>query len=129
MCRKVAETPNRGTIEVWGSGQQTRTFLYIDECLEGTIRLLRSDVEVPVNIGSEEMISINNLARMVADISGKTLTIKNIDGPVGVQGRSSDNRLVRDLLNWAPEQPLRDGMAQTYAWISEQVDAKALAAE
>ena len=124
MCRKVAEAPNGGTIEVWGPGTQTRTFLYIDECLEGTIRLLRSDVAVPVNIGSEEMISINGLAKMVADLSGKSLNIRNIDGPVGVQGRSSDNRLIRQMLGWAPEEPLVDGMARTYEWIAREVAAK-----
>ena len=95
LCRKVAEAPDGGTIEIWGDGRQTRSFLYIDECLEGTTRLLRSDVTGPVNIGSDEMISINDLARMVAGCSGKTIAIRNIPGPTGVRGRNSDNRLIR----------------------------------
>ena len=124
-CRKAAETPNGGTIDVWGSGLQTRTFLYIDECLEGTIRLLRSDVEEPLNIGSDEMVSINGLAKMVIDISGKSLKIRNIDGPIGVQGRSSDNLLIKEKLGWAPSSPLREGMEKTYAWIAAQTNALA----
>lgn len=120
MCRKVVMAEDGGSIEVWGDGKQTRSFLYIDECLEGTIRLLRSDFEGPVNIGSEEMIAINDLARMVIDISGKDLTIENISGPLGVRGRNSDNRLIRAELGWAPEQPLRIGMEKTYAWIAAE---------
>ena len=120
MCRKVVMAEDGGSIEVWGDGKQTRSFLYIDECLEGTIRLLRSDFEGPVNIGSEEMIAINDLARMVTDISGKDLTIENIPGPLGVRGRNSDNRLIRAELGWAPEQPLRIGMEKTYAWIAAE---------
>lgn len=110
-----------GTIDVWGDGQQTRSFLYVDECLEGTIRLLRSDFEGPVNIGSEEMITINGLAHMVADIAGKDVGVNNIPGPLGVRGRNSDNRLIREKLGWAPQQSLREGMEITYAWIAEQV--------
>ncbi len=100
MCRKVAETPNGGTIEVWGDGEQTRSFLYIDECIEGIVRLTRSDFEGPVNIGSEEMITINDLAKLAIDISGKNIIIKNIDGPTGVRGRNSDNKLIQDKLGW-----------------------------
>lgn len=122
ICRKVSEAEPGGEIEIWGDGQQTRSFLYIDECLEGTIRLLRSDVSVPVNIGSEETLSINDLAKMVIDISGKPISTRNVAGPEGVRGRTSDNRLIRDVLGWAPERPLREGLAQTYAWISEQVE-------
>ena len=100
MCRKVAKAPNGGQIEVWGDGKQTRSFLYIDECVEATRRLMDSDFEGPVNIGSEEMISIQDFAKMVIDISGKDVTIKNVDGPLGVRGRNSDNRLIREKLGW-----------------------------
>ena len=117
----MAEADDPGVIDVWGDGLQTRSFLYIDECVEGTIRLLRSECEVPVNIGSDEMISINNLVRMVATISGKQIEIRNIPGPEGVRGRNSDNTLIREKLGWAPEMPLKDGMARTYSWIAEQV--------
>ena len=120
LCRKVAEAPDGGTIEIWGDGRQTRSFLYIDECLEGTTRLLRSNVTGPVNIGSDEMISINDLARMVAAFSGKTIAIRNIPGPTGVRGRNSDNRLIRAELGWAPSRPLAEGMRRTYDWIATQ---------
>lgn len=120
MCRKVAESQD-GTIEVWGDGIQTRSFLYIDECLEGVQRLVNSDFSGPVNIGSDEMISINNLAKMVAEISGKEIAIKNIPGPLGVRGRNSDNNLIKEKLNWAPSIPLKVGITKTYEWISEQV--------
>jgi len=121
MCRKVAQTNDGGTIEVWGDGTQTRSFLYIDECLEAVRRLMDSDFTGPVNIGSDEMISINNLAKMVIDISGKTLVIKNILGPLGVLGRNSDNALIEEKLGWRPTALLVDGMNKTYAWINEQV--------
>ena len=121
MCRKVAMTQDGGTMEVWGDGLQTRSFLYIDECIEGTTRLLRSDVKVPVNIGSDEMIAINDLAKMAIAISGKDIKIDNIPGPEGVRGRNSDNNLIKELLGWAPEQPLQTGMEQAYSWISTQV--------
>lgn len=120
MCRKVAAAAEGGTIEVWGDGLQTRSFLYVDECVEGTVRLLRSDFEGPVNIGSDEMITINGLAQMVIDISGKDVGVSNIPGPLGVRGRNSDNRLIKERLGWAPEQPLRRGMEITYKWIQEQ---------
>lgn len=120
MCRKVAAAADGSAIEVWGDGLQTRSFLYVDECVEGTIRLLRSDFEGPVNIGSDEMISINGLAEMVIDIADKDVAINNIPGPLGVRGRNSDNRLIKERLGWAPEQPLRTGMEITYKWISEQ---------
>lgn len=121
MCRKVAMAEEGSKIDVWGDGLQTRSFLYVDECLEGTIRLLRSDFEGPVNIGSEEMITINGLAHMVAEIAQKEVGVNNIPGPLGVRGRNSDNRLIREKLGWAPEQSLREGMEITYAWIADQV--------
>ena len=126
MCRKVAEARDGGSIEVWGDGIQTRSFLYIDECLEAVRRLMDSDFTGPVNIGSEEMISINDFAKMAIDISGKNLTIKNIDGPTGVRGRNSDNHLLKEKIGWAPSQPLRKGMVETYNWIKKQVAEKML---
>jgi GDP-D-mannose 3', 5'-epimerase len=121
LCRKVAEAPPDGTIEIWGDGKQTRSFLYIDECIEGIRLLVKSDFIGPVNLGSEEMISINDFAKLVMRISGKNLSIKNIDGPTGVRGRNSDNDLMRQKLNWAPTQPLAEGMTKTYSWIAEQL--------
>ena len=121
MCRKVAETPDGGKIEVWGDGEQTRSFLYVDECLEGIERLMRSDFAGPVNIGSEEMISINNLAKTVAEIAGKKITLKHIDGPLGVRGRNSDNKLIEEKLGWTPHLPLQAGLEETYRWIAQQV--------
>lgn len=122
MCRKVAQAADGGEIEMWGDGKQTRSYLYIDECLEGVRRLMDSDFPGPVNIGSEEMVSINQLAETVMEIAGKKLTIKHIDGPLGVRGRSSDNRLIREKLNWEPKYPLRSGLEKTYAWILKQVE-------
>jgi nucleoside-diphosphate-sugar epimerase len=122
MCRKVAETPDGRVIEVWGDGLQTRSFLYIDECIEGVLRLTRSDFEGPVNIGSEEMITINDLAKMAIEISGKNITIKNIEGPTGVRGRNSDNKLIQKKLGWAPNYPLIEGMNKTFEWINKQVN-------
>ncbi len=121
LCRKVAEAQDGGEIEMWGDGIQTRSFLYIGECLEGVRRLIDSDFSGPVNIGSEEMISINNLAAMIMDIAGKRLSIRHIEGPLGVRGRNSDNKLIRKKLGWAPSKPLREGMEITYDWINEQV--------
>lgn len=121
MCRKVAEAQDGGQIEVWGDGKQTRSFMYIDECVEATIRLMNSDFTGPVNIGSEEMIAINDLAKMAIEISGKNLTIKNIAGPVGVRGRNSDNKLYKEKINWESNKKLIDGMKQTYKWIEQQV--------
>jgi GDP-D-mannose 3',5'-epimerase len=122
ICRKVAEAEEGGQIEVWGDGLQTRSFLYIDECLEAVERFMNSDFEGPVNIGSEEMISLNDLAKMVMEISGKKLNIYN--KPVsyeGVRGRRSDNTLIRSKLGWAPSRLLREGMAKTYEWIAAEV--------
>lgn len=121
MCRKVAEAEEGGMIDVWGDGKQTRSFLYIDECLEGVRRLMESDFAGPVNIGSEEMIAINDFAKMAITISGKNLTIRNIEGPTGVRGRNSDNNLIKEKLGWAPSQSLQKGMELTYQWIEQQV--------
>jgi nucleoside-diphosphate-sugar epimerase len=121
ICRKVAEASNRGEIEIWGDGLQTRSFLYVDECLEGTTRLLRSSFTGPVNVGSDEMVTINQLVELVADIAGKKLSIRHKDGPLGVRGRNSDNRLIKQRLGWAPTQSLRSGLEKTYAWIEQQV--------
>jgi nucleoside-diphosphate-sugar epimerase len=125
MCRKVASTPSGGVIDVWGDGEQTRSFLYVDECLEGATRLLRSDFVGPVNIGSEEMVTINQLVDMIADIAGKVIHINHIDGPLGVRGRNSDNRLIEKLLGWAPSMPLRRGLERTYEWIEREVRSTA----
>jgi GDP-D-mannose 3',5'-epimerase len=121
MCRKVAEAEDGTHIEVWGDGKQTRSFLYIDECVEATIKLMNSDFSGPVNIGSEEMVSINQLAQTVINISGKTLAIKNIPGPEGVRGRNSDNTLIREKLGWDYQQSLKTGLEKTFAWINQQV--------
>ncbi|MFT3736030.1 MAG: NAD-dependent epimerase/dehydratase family protein [Rhodocyclaceae bacterium] len=123
MCRKLAMVADGGEIEVWGDGSQTRSFLYIDECLEGTLRVMRSPHVGPFNVGSAEIISINDLAQMVADIAGKSITLKHTPGPLGVRGRTSDNVLIRQTLGWAPSYPLRDGLTRTYRWIEEQVRA------
>ena len=121
LCRKISLVNDGGTIDVWGDGSQTRSFLYIDECIEGTLRLMRSDCTIPVNIGSDEMISINDLVSLVASIAGKKVNINNISGPVGVQGRNSDNRLIFSELNWKPSMLLGDGISSTYKWIDEQI--------
>ena len=124
VCRKVAYAPDNSDIEIWGDGLQTRSFLYVDECLEGTTRLLRSlQFEGPVNIGSEEMVSIDQLVDIVADIAGKTIGKKHISGPVGVRGRNSDNRLIKEKLGWAPEATLRSGLEKTFQWIERRAFA------
>ncbi len=120
ICRKVAEST--GCVEIWGPGTQTRSFLYIDECLEAVERLMASDTRIILNIGSEEMISINDLVRMTARISGKEITIKNVDGPVGVAGRNSCNNLIFKTLGWKPSKSLEEGMRLTYNWISSKVN-------
>jgi GDP-D-mannose 3',5'-epimerase len=121
LCRKVAEAALGGELEIWGDGKQTRSFLYIDECLEGTIRLFRSDFTGPVNIGSEEMVTINHLADMIMGVAGINLVKKHIPGPQGVRGRTSDNRLIFEKLGWKPTQPLEVGIQATYDWIAERV--------
>ncbi len=123
LCRKVAEAPDGGEIEIWGDGQQTRSFLYIDECIEAVRRLMASHFSEPINIGSDEMIAIKDLARLVIRISGKHLSIRNIPGPQGVRGRNSDNTLIRQVLYWAPNYSLEAGMRTTYAWVAQQVEA------
>lgn len=122
MCRKVAETSDGGEIEIWGDGEQTRSFLYINECLQGVRRLMDSNFMGPVNIGSEEMVTINELAKMAMKIAGKKITIKHIDGPLGVRGRRSDNKLIMQKLNWAPNYPLIKGIEKTYNWIKGQIE-------
>lgn len=122
LCRKVAQASDGEEVEVWGDGLQTRSFLYIDECIEGTIRLMRSDFAGPVNIGSDEMISINGLLSMVATVAGKNIRRKNIPGPLGVRGRNSDNRLIAEKLGWRPSQKLEVGISRTYDWIKSKVD-------
>ena len=121
ICRKVAMADEGGQVEVWGTGKQTRSFLIVDECVEGVRRLMESDFSGPVNIGSEEMISIQDFTKMVIDVSGKDLSIVNIEGPTGVAGRNSDNALIQEKLGWAPRQPLRVGVQTTYNWIVEQI--------
>lgn len=121
MCRKVAEAPDGGEIEIWGDGQQTRSFLYIGECIEGVRRLMASDFAGPVNIGSDEMTTIDNLVRLTADIAGKSIRIRHVPGPTGVRGRNSDNALIQATLRWRPSLLLREGMEQTYRWIEQQV--------
>lgn len=123
LSRKIAEAENETDIDVWGDGLQTRSFLYVDECITGTKKLLRSNFCGPVNIGSAEMISINDLAKMIIQISGKNIGIKNIPGPEGVRGRNSDNNLIKAELDWAPSQRLEDGIKKTYTWINSKVDA------
>ncbi len=123
VCRKVATAADGDEIEIWGDGRQTRSFLFIDECLEATRRLVASDFAGPVNIGSEEMVSIDDLVDMVAGIAGKRLRKRHVPGPLGVRGRCSDNALIRQRLGWAPSRPLREGMERTYVWIAEQVRA------
>jgi nucleoside-diphosphate-sugar epimerase len=122
ICRKVAEAKDGGQIEIWGDGLQTRSFLYIDECLEGVRRFMDSDFSGPINIGSEEMVTINKLAEMVMGIAGKKLSIKHIDGPLGVRGRNSDNTLIKANLGWVPSAPLVDGLKKHYQWVQEQVN-------
>lgn len=121
LCRKVALAEDNGVIEVWGPGTQTRSFLYIDECIEGIHRIMNSDINVPVNLGSERMISINDLVLLIASLTNKNVTINNISGPVGVMGRRSDNKLIRELLNWSPDEDLESGLIKTYHWINEQI--------
>jgi len=124
MCRKVAEAIRDGKneIEIWGDGKQTRSFLFIDECLEGVRRLMDSkDFRGPVNIGSDEMVTINKLAEIAMEAAGKKLNIKHIEGPLGVRGRNSDNKLIQEKLGWKPTRPLKEGIVQTYLWIQKKV--------
>lgn len=124
FCRKVAEAANNGEIEMWGDGKQTRSFLYIDECIEAVRRLMNSEFIGPINIGSDEMVSVNQLAKMTMKIAGKNLAINHIDGPLGVRGRNSDNKLIKEKLGWSPKGKLYDGLKNTYPWILDQVNKK-----
>lgn len=121
ICRKVAIAKDGDEIEIWGDGEQTRSFLYVDECVEAVERLMGSSFSGPVNVGSEEMVTINQLVDLVSDIAGKKLIKKHIPGPLGVRGRNSDNKLIREKLGWAPSQPLVKGLSKTYDWISSQI--------
>lgn len=121
ICRKVAMAENNGQIEIWGDGNQTRSFLYIDECIEATYRLMQSDFTGPVNIGSEEMVTINKLVDIVCNIAGKNLEKVHVDGPTGVRGRNSNNDLIREKLGWDYSMSLQEGLARTYRWINDQV--------
>lgn len=124
LCRKVAMADDGGEIEMWGDGEQTRSFLYVDECIEATLRLTRSNWEGPVNIGSDEMVTINKLAEMIMTVANKSLTIKHIDGPLGVRGRNSDNNLFLQKLGWRVSDSLENGLKKTYPWIEKQIEIK-----
>jgi GDP-D-mannose 3', 5'-epimerase len=121
LCRKVAECPDGDTIDVWGDGAQTRSFLYIDDCIEGMRLLMRSPASGPVNIGSEQMISIGDLVRLIARIAGKTVALRHVRGPVGVRGRTSANRMMFEATGWQPRVNLEDGIARTFRWVAAQV--------
>ena len=124
ICRKVAELPKQGgSIEVWGDGLQTRSFLFVDECVEATYRLVQSDFSGPVNIGSEEMVSINGLVDIAAKVSGKKVEKNHIEGPLGVRGRNSNNDLIREKLGWDYSMTLEEGISKTYNWIDDQLSA------
>jgi GDP-D-mannose 3',5'-epimerase len=121
ICRKVAETET-GEIEVWGPGTQTRSYLYIDECIVGIKKIVDGDYSLPLNLGSERMISINELAMLVGRLTNKNIQIKNVDGPIGVAGRTSHNQLIKEQLNWSPPDNLENGLLKTYKWILEQIE-------
>lgn len=123
ICRKVAQADDGSTIEIWGDGEQTRSFLYVDTCLQALRRLMDSNFHEPVNIGSAEMVSINELARRVIEISGKSLSLTHIDGPQGVRGRSSDNTMIQKVLDWSPDTKLDDGLRLTYQWVNEMAQS------
>ncbi len=123
ICRKIAMAKDEDSIEVWGDGEQTRSFLIVDECIEGTLRLMRSECRIPLNIGSNEMVSINQLVNMVATIANKKITKKHIKGPEGVRGRNSENTLIKKELNWAPSDSLKWGIEKTYLWILDQLNS------
>jgi GDP-D-mannose 3',5'-epimerase len=123
LCRKVAMAEPDGSIEIWGDGEQTRSFCYVDDCVEGIYRLMQSDYPEPLNLGTEEMVTINELARLVAEVAGKQgLTLRHVDGPQGVRGRNSDNRRLRTVLGWEPRTTLAEGLGPTYQWIEKQVN-------
>jgi nucleoside-diphosphate-sugar epimerase len=122
LCRKVAMCEEGGTIEIWGPGNQTRSFLFIDECIEGIHRIMSSDCEYPLNLGSERMISINNLALLIARLASKNISIRNVEGPMGVMGRNSHNKLINNTIGWSPNENLEYGLSETYAWIDRQLN-------
>ena len=124
ICRKVAEATNPGEIEIWGDGKQTRSFLFIDDCIEATGRLMNSEFKEPINIGSDENVSINKLAEIVIKISNKDISLKHIDGPLGVRGRNSNNTLIKNVLDWDYQYSLEDGMKLTYKWIDNQLNSQ-----
>jgi GDP-D-mannose 3',5'-epimerase len=121
LCRKVTECGNEGEIEIWGDGSQTRSFLYIDDCIDGVLALMESNCTEVLNIGSEEMISINGLAELIAEQAGKSISIKHITGPIGVMGRNSENTLVTDTIGWTPNTSLKAGIGKLYQWIESEV--------
>jgi GDP-D-mannose 3', 5'-epimerase len=128
MCRKIAEAKIKGEneIEIWGDGEQTRSFCYIEDCIEGIFRLMRSDFHEPLNLGQDRMVTINQLADIISEIAGVPITKKHIDGPQGVRGRNSDNTKLRDVLDWEPRTSLEDGLSVTYRWIEKQIQEKYL---
>jgi GDP-D-mannose 3', 5'-epimerase len=121
LCRKVALADDGDTIEIWGPGNQTRSFLYIDECIDGIHRIMEGSASIPLNLGSERMISINDLAMLIASLTNKKVTINNVPGPTGVMGRRSDNTLINEVLGWKPDEDLESGLLKTYHWINEQI--------
>jgi GDP-D-mannose 3',5'-epimerase len=124
LCRKVAMCKDGGVVEVWGPGNQTRSFLFIDECIEGINKIMASDCEFPLNLGSERMISINDLVKLIAKLVGKNITIQNVNGPLGVMGRNSHNELIMRSIGWRPGEDLEYGIQQTYQWIKYQIENK-----
>lgn len=122
LCRKVALCDDSGVVDVWGPGTQTRSFLFIDECIEGIQRIMASDYDQPLNLGSSRMISINQLVSLIGDLVGKKVSINNIDGPIGVMGRKSDNELINKVIGWSPDEDLETGLKKTYAWINKQIE-------
>ncbi len=121
VCRKIAEAEDNGTVEIWGSGEQTRSFLFVEDCIDGVRKFVKSDFTGPVNIGSEEMVSINQLVELVASFTNKNIVIKHVDGPIGVLGRNSNNDLARHHFNWSPKHTLAKGMSQMYRWIEREI--------
>jgi GDP-D-mannose 3', 5'-epimerase len=126
LCRKVALAEPGGSVEIWGDGEQTRSFCYVDDCIEGLYRIMQSDYTKPLNLGTDRMVTINELARIVIEVSGKAgLELKHVEGPQGVRGRNSDNSRLREVLGWEPGISLEDGLAPTYRWIETQVERAA----
>ena len=121
LCRKIASAEDGESIEIWGDGEQTRSFCYIDDCIAGISRLMHSDYTGPLNIGSERMVTIDELARIIIEIAGKNISIEHITGPEGVRGRNSDNTRLREVLNWEPTIDLEVGLAETFIWIEKQL--------